>query len=351
MNRSRLFTRAGWVCASLTLAISGPADAAPARGIQICTLGATAVGTPGTLVCLDAASGAVTQSIALGDTAVGRGGTGGTLSRRGDAVLVTNLAGGAALLEAEDGKLLGPVALDTGGQASLSGALGEQGAYVLTGTELLFFPAGRTRATSGQKLLVGDGSAAQVALADGHAYVSEKSGTLEAFPLAADGSLQGPGSLVTDVPAGTIVGITGLDDLVVAPVAHLATNPQQSSIPVASGTETIQVVQTREVAACWAANDDGEVCITNPGSMTVSCGRFGAGGFQSYTGIAAHAAGEALFDLDMRSGVVGVLAVHGGAPVLQTYARSRNGDFLTFLKEVPVNATIATGALLLPASP
>jgi hypothetical protein len=300
---------------------------------------------------MDASSGATTQTIALGNTVVGRGGTGGTLSRHRSSVLVTNLAGGAALLRAAGGTLVGPVTLDTGGESSLSGALSDKGAYVLTATQLLFFPAGSRRATSSQKLLVGDGSAAQVTLADSHAYVSEKSGSLEAFRLGHDGNLKGAGSPVMDIPAGTIVGITGLDDLVVAPVAHLASNPDQATIPVASGTETVQVVETREVAACWAANDgEDEVCITNPGSMTISCGRFGAAGFRSYTSIAAHAAGESLFDLDMRGGVVGVLGVRNGASVLQTYALSSNSDFLTFMNEIPVGSATATGALLLPPS-
>jgi hypothetical protein len=348
MNRTRLLRCAGGVSAWLTLAITSPAQAAPGAGLQVCTLGAASVGGQGTLVCLDASSGATTQTVALGNTVVGRGGTGGTLSRNRSSVLVTNQVGGAVLLGAAGGRLAGRVTLDTGGESSLSGALSDRGAYVLTGTQLLFFPAGRQRATSSQKLLVGDGSAAQVTLADSYAYVSEKSGSLEAFRLAPDGNLKTAAAAVMDVPAGTIVGITGLDGLVVAPVAHLASDPNQSTVPVASGTATIQDVETREVAACWAADADDEVCITNPGSMTISCGHFGGGGFRSYTAIAAHADGESLFDLDMRGGAVGVLGVHGGASVMQTYALQGNGDFLTFMKELPVPTATATGALLLP---
>ena len=48
---------------------------------------------------------------------------------------------------------------------------------------LLFFPRGEMTAASSQPLLVADGSAAQVALAAGYAYVSEKNGSLEAFRL------------------------------------------------------------------------------------------------------------------------------------------------------------------------
>jgi hypothetical protein len=50
---------------------------------------------------------------------------------------------------------------------------------------------GATEATSIQPLLVGDGLAAQVALAGGYAYVSEKSGSLEAFALGHDGNMRG----------------------------------------------------------------------------------------------------------------------------------------------------------------
>ena len=101
---------------------------------------------------------------------------------------------------------------------------------------------------------------------------AEKSGSLEAFALRSDGNVESVGLPVAGIPAGVIVGIAGIDDLVVAPVAHLATDANMSTIPVASGTVEIQQVPTKEVAACWTAAEEGEVCITNPGSQTVSCG-------------------------------------------------------------------------------
>ena len=54
-----------------------------------------------------------------------------------------------------------------------------------------------------------------------------------------------------------------------------------------SGLSVTQIVPTKEVATCWAANDDGEACITNPGSMTASCGHLGSEAFTSYTSAAA----------------------------------------------------------------
>ena len=151
------------------------------------------------------------------------------------------------------------------------------------------------------------------------------------------------------ISPGTIVGITGLDDLVVAPIAHLATNFDQAEISVGTGLSQVQRIATKEVAACWAANDgDDEVCVTNPGSMTVSCGRASGGGLLSYTGAAASLPGESVFDLDMSENLVGMQGIHDGKPVLITLRRSA-GDFLVPLGEGTVGTSVAAGALLLPA--
>ncbi|HKE20246.1 MAG TPA: hypothetical protein VKB80_35475 [Kofleriaceae bacterium] len=330
-------------------ALSGTALAHPGAGAQVCALGADAAGQPGTIVCKNVRTGATTQSVAVGKTVVGAGATGGTFSRRGDAVLVTNIAAGALLFEEIGGRLVHPVTLRTGGEDSLSGAVGARGAYVLTPTRLLYFPRGRTAVASSANLLVGDGSAAQVTLAGGHAYVSEKSGSLEAFALRWDGNLEGSVAPVADIPAGTIVGITGVDDLIVSPVAHLTTDANQSTVPVSNGLTEVQEVATKEVAACWAASDDDEVCITNPGSMTISCGHFGPGGFETYTSAAASPTGESVLDLDMRHGLVGILGMHGGAPVMMVYERfGEHSDFMSSVGEIAVGTTAATGALLLP---
>lgn len=329
---------------------AGAAQAAPDTRAQLCTLGAAGVGQQSTLICKDVRTGDTTQSIPLSATVSAAGGIGGSLAGRNGHVLVTNQAGGATLLRESHGRLDSPATLQTGGEGSLSGAVGIHGSYVLTGTRILFFPFGSTAASSSRPLLIGDGSAAQVALADGFAFVSEKSGSLESFALAANGNLIGAATPVGGIPAGTIVGIAGADDLVVAPVAHLATNANQAAISVASGSEQIQLVQTKEVAACWAAHDDGEACVANPGSMTVSCGHIGRGGFTTYTSAAANPVGESLFDVSMRKGLVGIMGTRSGAAILLVYAPAENdSDFLTLLNQFPAGAATTTGALLLPA--
>ena len=110
----------------------------------------------------------------------------------------------------------------------------------------------------------------------------------------------------------------------------------------------MQRVPTKEVAACWAANDDGEVCVSNPGSMTVSCGQTGDDGFLSYTSAAASLPGESVFDLDMWQGLVGLQGVDAGKPVMMVFRRT-SGDFLVPLSELPLDTATAAGALLLPA--
>jgi hypothetical protein len=247
--------------------------------------------------------------------------------------------------------LTSPVTLQTDGESSLSGTLSDRGAYVLTGTRLLFFPRGEMTAASSQPLLVADGSAAQVTLAGGYAYVSEKNGSLEAFSLGQRRQYSGHATPVAGVPAGVIVGITGVGDVVVAPIAHLASNANQSTIPVASGLSVSQIVPTKEVAACWAASDGDEACVTNPGSMTVSCGHLGSEAFTSYTSAAASLPGETVFDIDMMDTLVGILGKSNGAPVLLAFSRTkRSGDFLSLMNQFPLGTATATGAVLLPAS-
>jgi hypothetical protein len=327
--------------------LSGISRAERRADAQVCSLGSAAVGQPGTLICKDLQSGTTTQTIGLGPTVAAAGGIAASLASRDDRVLVTNQAHGAILFRVGNGFLVNPLPLATDGEGSLSGALSDRGVYVLSGTMLRFFPHGQTTATSARPLLLGDGSAAAVTLTQRFAYVSEKNGSLEAFAVAGDGSL-GPAAPVSGVSPGVIVGITGLDRLVVAPIAHLASNANQSEISIAQGLAQIQRVPTKEVAACWAANDEGEVCVANPGSMTVSCGRTGDSGFLSYTGAAASLPGESVFDLDMAQGLVVLQGMNGGAPVLLAFQRTA-GDFLSPIGEVPVGTALAAGALLLPA--
>jgi len=349
MNRGTSIAFSSLLVAAALASLPGAAQAAPDTRAQLCTLGAAGVGQPATLICKEVRTGDTTQSVALAATVSAAGGIGGSLAAHGGRVLVTNQAGGATLLRENHGQLHSPVTLQTGGEASLSGALSEHGAYVLTGTRLLFFRSGSAVVSSSRRLLMADGSAAQVTLAGDFAYVSEKSGSLESFALSGDGNLIGAATAVAGIPAGTIVGIAGADDLVVAPVAHLATNFNQAAISVASGTEQVQYVQTKEVAACWAANDGDEACVANPGSMTVSCGHIGRGGFTSYTSAAANPVGDSLFDVAMRKGLVGIMGTSRGAAILLVYARAENdSDFLTLVNQLPAGAAITTGALLLP---
>lgn len=326
-----------------------PSKAYAGRHMQICTILSGGVGQSANVVCKDTSTGALTQSVSVGTASEGPGGVGGAVTQYGSKLLVTGLAGNAMLLTNSEGNLLHPVRLSTDGSDSVSGALSENGVYVLTGTQILFFRYGHYSAPSSQKnLLQADGSAAQVVVSGGFAYVSEKSGSLESFRLGASGDLTGSAVAVTGIPAGAIVGTVAIRGQVVAPVAHLAIT-DGSVIPVIGGTTAEAVLPTRELAACWAGADDGEVCITNPGSMTISCGQFDWRGFVSFTSIANKTPlnGDTLFDIDMKNETVGVIGKAGGLPT--AFIFEREGDFLTLTKQLLLGTGgFANGAVLLP---
>jgi hypothetical protein len=122
--------------ASHGLALGGVSSGSGAGSAQLCSLGSQGVGQPGQIICRDAETGRMTQSVAVGNTVVPGGNCAGNLVRQGELALVTNQAQGALLLKVRDGLLRSPIALPTG-EDSLSGALTDQGSYVLTAKHLV----------------------------------------------------------------------------------------------------------------------------------------------------------------------------------------------------------------------
>lgn len=349
---SYVLVLAASACSTGTSTSGGNTTEGDNKQLQICTLASGGVGTPASVVCKNIWTGALIQTVETGVASAGPGGVGGVLAQHRNQVLVTGLVGTAMLFTVTNGLLGDPVSLDVG-EDSLSGTLTSQGAYVLTGKNLYFFPNGETTRTSHKGLQMADGSAAQVVVTGGFAYVSEKSGSLEAFELGALGNVIGLATPVSGVPAGAIVGIASLNGLVVAPVAHLASAPggNGSAIPVVNGLKAGVVLSTRELAACWADGDDGEVCITNPGTMTISCGQFDNRGFTSFTSIAntAPLVGDTLLDIAVNGSIVGVLGKADGKPA--EFIFEREGDFvkqINQLHQFPVGfADVANGVMLL----
>src|SRR5437763_9742865 len=116
----------------LVAGFSGVSQAERRGDAQVCSLGSAAVGQPGTLICKDLRSAVTTQTLPLGPTVAAAGGIGGSLTSRGDHVLVTNQANGAVLFRVGHGFLVNPLVLDTDGEGALSGALAARGGYVVT---------------------------------------------------------------------------------------------------------------------------------------------------------------------------------------------------------------------------
>jgi len=311
---------------------------------QLCTATGTGSG-PNAIECVDGA-GAATQTVSTGGNGVATGNAGG-LSQRGDQVLAINPASGnASRFRVRDGHLESPELLATGG-TPVSGALG-QGSYVVTTTELLHFRDDSLTPDSSSALLLGDGSAAQVVVANNYAYVSEKNGSLEAFRLGADGGLVGNATAVAGVTPGVIVGIAVQGDIVIAPIAHLASNPAQSEIDVVRGLGVIEYEATAQVAACWTDSDDRRACITNPGSHTISCGNVSGAGLRDFNQVAAADSAESQFDIAVRDSLVGVLVKSPtGVFSLHSYELEHDNQ-LSSVSETPMGSS-AGGAILLPA--
>jgi hypothetical protein len=328
------------------LLVSAAAGAEPNPNFQLCT--ATGSGSsPNEIECVDR-SGNVTQKVATsGDGGIATGGNAGALTRKGDKVLVINPASGNATRFHLDGGQLGKSELLATGGSTVSGAL-QHGAYVLTGAALFHFPDTSLTFDSSEPLLIGDGSAAQVIVTSDWAYVSEKSGSLEAFALAPDGSLAGPATQVSGVKPGVIVGMAAAGDVAIVPIAHLASNPSKSEIDVVKGLAVIQYEPTAQVAACWADADHEKVCIANPGSMSISCGTVEGNGFVGINQVAAADPGESQFDISLRGGIAGILVkTSEGGWALRSYSVGFD-DQLFFINETPVGAPAANGALVLP---
>jgi hypothetical protein len=342
MRKITLFTVASSCLLAIVPSIAG---ADTDHDFQLCTATGTGSG-PNAIACVDR-SGAVTQTVLTGGNGgVATGGNGGGLSQRADEVLAVNAASGdATRFRLRDGRLEHPELLTSGG-SPVSGALG-RGAYVLTTTELVHFADDALTPDSREALLLGDGSAAQVVVADDYAYVSEKNGSLEAFRLDGDGRLASRATAVRGVTPGVIVGIAVQGDVVVAPIAHLASNPGQSEIDIVAGLGVIEYEATSQVAACWTDSDDHRACIANPGSHTISCGRVGHEGLRDFTQVASSDASESQFDIAVRDSLVGVLVKSPeGVFSLHSYELGE-GNQLASIGETTIGGA-ANGAVLLP---
>ena len=123
--RTHTFNRtlSSCVAAIGLLVVTSSSQASTEDRSQICTLGSSGVGQPGTVICKNVMTGATTQSVPVGATVAGPGGIAGSLDRHGRRALVTNQSQGAVLFEVVGGQLKSPVMLQTGGEGSLSGAL------------------------------------------------------------------------------------------------------------------------------------------------------------------------------------------------------------------------------------
>ena len=214
-------------------ALSGSSQAQRKPDAQVCSLGSAAVGQPGTLLCKDLRSGATVQAIPLGPTVSAAGGIAASLAGRDDRVLVTNQANGAILFRVVDGRVKAPLHPADRRRGLLSGALGRRRRLRADGHHAAVLSP---RSNDGHQRAASS-SVAMVRRPRSRSRIDSRTSRRRTVRSRrsrwAMTASSGRPSPVSGISPGVIVGITGLDRLVVAPIAHLASNPNQAEISVA----------------------------------------------------------------------------------------------------------------------
>jgi hypothetical protein len=209
----------------------------------------------------------------------------------------------------------------------VSVAFGNDHLYILTASYIESHRIGRygvePRADGEARLVIGDGSAAQVGTLRGQLVISEKSNAIETVNLDGNGAVTGSTALVANIPAN-----------VNAPFG-LATRGNDAYVTIAHANE-ISLVRNNTVLAvtssgtqsapCWAALDGPFLFSANSPSKSVS--RYAVYGEK----IIQDAAVVASFngsptDIAYRSNLAAVIDVNGSVSHVSIFDVDEDGNF------------------------
>jgi DNA-binding beta-propeller fold protein YncE len=209
----------------------------------------------------------------------------------------------------------------------VSVALSKDHLYILSATQIeshLITPRGVDAAPDGSaKLLVGDGSAAQVGILTGQLIFTEKSNAIETVALSDAGAVTGTASMVANIPAN-----------VNAPFG-LATDGTNAYVTIAHANElsvvnnnTVQVVTSSgtQMAPCWVALDGQFLFSANTASLTASRYTVSSGSIVQDDAVIASFAGKPA-DIAYNSGLAAVIDSTGTESHLSVFAVDKAGDF------------------------
>ncbi|MFC5581727.1 hypothetical protein [Rhodanobacter terrae] len=274
------------------------------------------------------ATGALLEQLPTGG-AGGVGGNAGGIAQGHDRLAVVNFGSGNVSIFDKDfdhaglryEKLVPAVA------NPVSVAFGNDHLYILTTSYIESHRIDRygvePRADGEARLVVGDGSAAQVGTLRGELVISEKSNAIETIDLDRDGAVTGSTMLVANIPAN-----------VNAPFG-LATRGNDAYVTIAHANE-ISLIRNNMVltvtgsgtqsAPCWAALDGPFLFSANSPSKSVS--RYAVYGEK----IIQDAAVVASFngnptDIAYRSDLAAVIDASGGVSHVSIFDVDEDGNF------------------------
>ena len=224
----------------------------------------------------------------------------------------------------------------------VSVAFGTGHLYVLGATQVeshwMFGPFVSPNADGAAKLLVGDGSAAQVVVAQGQLVITEKSNVVETVNLSSDGAIGGTATLVKNIPSNvnTPFGMfaRGNDAYVTIAHANEISLVRDGAVLTVTGSGT-------QMAPCWLALEGPFLFSSNSPSMSIS--RYAVYGQKIVqdAAVAATLNGDPT-DITYAGGMIAVIDGSGSVTHLSMFSVDEDGN-LTLMQPADTIAGAANG--------
>jgi hypothetical protein len=331
----------------LTLLIAGAVVAqgnAPSRDDQ--ALIVTATNTTKNALLVYNTTGALLEQIPTSGEG-GVSGNAGGIAQDGSRLAVVNFGSGNVTVFDKDLEHTGlrPEKLVPAITNPVSVAFGHDHLYILTATNIeshrIDGNGVESQADGEARLVIGDGSAAQVGVLWGQLVISEKSNAIETVDLNAQGAVNGSTKLVANIPSNINApfGLATRGDDAYVTIAHaneisLVRNDAVLTV-TSSGTQS---------APCWVTLDGPFLFSANSPSHSVS--RYAVYGEK----IVQDAAVVATFsgnptDITYRSDLAAVIDANGSISHVSIFKVDGNGNF-TLKAQATINSAATNGVAI-----
>jgi hypothetical protein len=258
---------------ALALVAAGAAAAQTSPASTVSALIVTASNTATNQLLVYSSTGALSQTIPTGGQG-GAGGNAGGIAQNDERLAVVNFASNSVSVFTKD-KVRGALKLESVvpvAAGPVSVALNEDHLYVLTAQSVESHPVDYRGGVSAHsdgdaRLVVADGSAAQVGILPGQLIVSEKSNVIEAVSLDGRGAVHGAALKTRNIPANVDApfGLVtrGFDAYVTIAHANEVSLVRNNAVLTVTGSGT-------QSAPCWLALDGQFLFSSNSPSHSVS---------------------------------------------------------------------------------